>query len=248
MDGSNENKELNLHKEIILHSPFNGQVFKDFCETFGIEHTPITPVHPEANGQAEVFMKNMNKIVKNANANQSKVIKVHHVSNNKYKMLVIQALSKNRQANRTMKKYADEKRKAVKAEFQTGEKVILDQIKNKKIYNKFSDRWASTQYKVVGVKGSMITIADPHGRTVTRDASWIKRGSPAIPESIQTQMTTADQGSSATRAPELEAQQLSNSVEIGQEPPASLVMPGTLEVRAKSSRIKNPIKRLGINE
>ena len=71
-------------------------------------------------------------------ANQSKVIKVHHVSNNKYKMLVIQALSKNRQANRTMKKYADEKRKAVKAEFQTGEKVILDQIKNKKIYNKFS--------------------------------------------------------------------------------------------------------------
>ena len=44
--------------------PFNAQVFRDFCDTFGIEHTPITPLHPEANGQAEVFMKNMNKIVK----------------------------------------------------------------------------------------------------------------------------------------------------------------------------------------
>jgi transposase InsO family protein len=52
--------------------PFNGHEFKEFCEVFGIKHTPITPLHPESNGQCEVFMKNMNKIVKIArNGNRS---------------------------------------------------------------------------------------------------------------------------------------------------------------------------------
>ena len=46
--------------------PFNSHEFKEFCETFGMKHAPITPLHPESNGQCEEFMKNMNKIVKNA--------------------------------------------------------------------------------------------------------------------------------------------------------------------------------------
>jgi hypothetical protein len=52
--------------------PFNGYEFKEFCEVFGVEHTPITPLHPEANGQCEEFMTNMKKRVKNArNGNRS---------------------------------------------------------------------------------------------------------------------------------------------------------------------------------
>ena len=41
--------------------PFNGHEIKEFCDVFGIEHTPLTPLHPEANGQCEEFMVNMNK-------------------------------------------------------------------------------------------------------------------------------------------------------------------------------------------
>ena len=47
--------------------PFNGEKFLDFCKYYGIKHRKITPYHPPANGQAENFMKNMAKVIKNAN-------------------------------------------------------------------------------------------------------------------------------------------------------------------------------------
>ena len=46
--------------------PFNGQKFKEFCEYYGINHRKITPYHPPANGQAENFMKNLGKVIRNA--------------------------------------------------------------------------------------------------------------------------------------------------------------------------------------
>ena len=51
--------------------PFNGKEFKDFCDFFGIRHRKITPENPRANGQCEVFMRNMNKVIKNSVINRS---------------------------------------------------------------------------------------------------------------------------------------------------------------------------------
>jgi hypothetical protein len=59
-----------------------------------------------------------------------------------------------------MKKNADNRRKAKTSEFQLNYLVLLDQIKNKKIHNKYLDRWESKQYRVTAIKGSMITIED----------------------------------------------------------------------------------------
>ena len=57
---------------------------------------------------------------------------------------------------------------------------MLDQIKNKKIHHKYLDRWESKQYRVTAIKGSMITIEDESNRSITRDASWIKKGRPVM--------------------------------------------------------------------
>ena len=46
--------------------PANGFRFKEFCDYFGIKHRKITPYYPQANGQVENFMKNINKVIRNA--------------------------------------------------------------------------------------------------------------------------------------------------------------------------------------
>ena len=48
--------------------PFNGAEFKRFCDTFGIKHQLITPYWPQANSEAERFMPNLTKVIRNAEA------------------------------------------------------------------------------------------------------------------------------------------------------------------------------------
>jgi hypothetical protein len=48
--------------------PFNGTEFKRFCDTFGIKHQRITPYWPQANSEAERFMPNLTKVIRNAEA------------------------------------------------------------------------------------------------------------------------------------------------------------------------------------
>lgn len=43
--------------------PFQGKDFKDFCDEFGIKHRRITPAWPQANGQVEVFNRNIKRII-----------------------------------------------------------------------------------------------------------------------------------------------------------------------------------------
>ena len=51
--------------------PFNGVEFAEFCAHFGTKHRRITPLHPQANGQSENFMRNLKKIVANSFHNGS---------------------------------------------------------------------------------------------------------------------------------------------------------------------------------
>ena len=43
--------------------PFDSEAFKNYCRFMGIEHKPITPRHPQANGVAENFNRMVNKVV-----------------------------------------------------------------------------------------------------------------------------------------------------------------------------------------
>ena len=46
--------------------PFNGKQFAQFAESSGFKHRKVTPLHPEANGQAEAFMKSLGKTIRTA--------------------------------------------------------------------------------------------------------------------------------------------------------------------------------------
>ena len=47
-------------------SPFQSADFNAYCKEKGIKHHKITPIWPEANGQAENFMRNLNKVARAA--------------------------------------------------------------------------------------------------------------------------------------------------------------------------------------
>ncbi len=48
--------------------PFNGKEFADFANYLGFNHRRITPLWPEANGEAERFMRSLNKCIRAADA------------------------------------------------------------------------------------------------------------------------------------------------------------------------------------
>ena len=52
------------------------------------------------------------------------------------------------------------------------DEVLLDQVKGKKINNKYLNRLESTIYKVKHVNGSMVTVVDKNRRELTRDKSF----------------------------------------------------------------------------
>lgn len=48
--------------------PFNGSDFSDFAHKYGLRHRKITPLWPEANGEAERFMATLNKYIRSSTA------------------------------------------------------------------------------------------------------------------------------------------------------------------------------------
>ena len=46
--------------------PFNGELFDRWCRTIGMEHRKITPLWPKANGEAERFMRTIEKATRTA--------------------------------------------------------------------------------------------------------------------------------------------------------------------------------------
>ena len=46
--------------------PFQSEEFRRFCRTLGIKHRRITPLHPQANGTAERFMRTLGKAIRTA--------------------------------------------------------------------------------------------------------------------------------------------------------------------------------------
>ena len=51
--------------------PFQGEEFNKFCNDYGISHRKVTPVWPQANGQVEVFNRNLKRIIQKSFVNGS---------------------------------------------------------------------------------------------------------------------------------------------------------------------------------
>jgi transposase InsO family protein len=50
-------------------APFHSYKFSQFANRLGFKHRGITPYWPRANGEAERFMRNLNKVIQNAAIN-----------------------------------------------------------------------------------------------------------------------------------------------------------------------------------
>ena len=184
--------------------PFNGANFSKFCEYMGIKHRKIAPENPQANGNAEKFMRNVAKTVRSA------------ISEKKdWKYSLNQFLRNYRSAphattgvapnelmfgrNKTSRLpdvetikapggvaeraiNRDKKLKAAAKEYADGrrrakhvEMRVGDAVVAKQ---KKKDKWTTAfgpeTYEVVEVKGAMVTVSGG-GRTFARDRSYFKK-------------------------------------------------------------------------
>lgn len=149
--------------------PFNGIEFQKFCQHFNIQHKPIQPLWPQANGQVENFNKNLKKIIKNANncnddwkfelnaflrnyrntphstttippaslifinSNSSRLPQIKHKLTTQQSQLINIAKQNDYKNKINSKNYADKRRKAKYNTFEIGDKLLLNQLINKKI-------------------------------------------------------------------------------------------------------------------
>ena len=185
--------------------PFNSTEIAKFMEQNGIQHDRITPLWPQANSQAESFMKPITKAIKSAYCEQKNWKKeiyrfllnyrsTPHCStgyspaellfnrkiNNK---LPQQApdLSNSRLHSQVVEN--DAKAKAVmKRNADTincskkSEISIGDVVLVKQQKrNKFSTRFSPTKYRVIARKGTMITAENSKGDTITRNISFFRK-------------------------------------------------------------------------
>jgi hypothetical protein len=183
---------------------FISQEFKNFAEHLGFTHQKVTPLNPEANGAAERFMRLINKAVRCAAVDKvswkdslPKLLRnyraVPHSStgispdvfmSGKDKFELIPTLNKegggaeiaevaranDLRAKARCKMYADLAQHAVHTEFKTGDTVMLKWIRD----NKHQPLFDPYPYKVVSVKGNMITANRP-GHSVTRNSRFFKK-------------------------------------------------------------------------
>ena len=185
--------------------PFNSKNFKNFAKRNGFQCQKVTPLWPEANGQAEAFMKCLGKVVRTA-----------HIENRDWKkaldnfLLAYRAtphpstgvapahlmypgrrfktrlpchsapsISKaavkdfNKRAMESAKQYADQRRHTQQSTISVGDTVLVRQKKQ----NKRSSFYDPLPYKVISLKGSMIT-ARRQGHQIVRNSSFFKKISP----------------------------------------------------------------------
>ena len=178
--------------------PFNSQDFKVFMQEYGINHRRVTPLWPQANSEAENFMKPLSKVIKSAhvmkndwkkevnvfllnyratphlttNEPPSKLL-FNRVINTKLPELVKQqdhpVRKRDKEKKVHMKEDADRRRAKV-LELKVDDVVLMKQRK----INKYSTTFDPVPFKVVRVKGSMITVTR-NGKYLTRNKSMLKK-------------------------------------------------------------------------
>ena len=171
--------------------PFQSAKFEEFCRWIGVRHRKITPLWPQANGEAERFMKNLNKVSAAATAEgrcwKQEIFKflrnyrsAPHPStgrppcvlmlNRPVRIKIPCVLDSVGPGNDDTIRRTDYTAKEKMAKYAMGQKVLVKQRK----MNKFSTKYDPDYYVVTENNGSMVTAKRPDGKTITRNVSFFK--------------------------------------------------------------------------
>ena len=176
--------------------PFKSERFHEYVEYMGIKHRRVTPYWPKANGEAERFMKNMNKVVVNQSWKQElyQFLRNYRATPHRttglspYSLLMNRDMKvklpekssstqcddellreRDKRSKHKMKTYADSINNAKKTNLTEGDTVLVRQPKINKQTSKFDPK----PYCIIQKKGSMITAKrDDH--KITRNSSYFK--------------------------------------------------------------------------
>ena len=182
--------------------------FKTFAEELGFNHRKITPLWPKANSEAERFMRTLGKAIRTGHVQKLDWQKELNKFLRNYRSTPHQTThacpcellmgrqiktklpelppqhptynhisSKDLHAKQKMKEYADRRNRAKPHRFSIGDLVLPRQPKR----NKFSTPFSAEPFRIIAIKGSMIT-AVRNGTTITRNVSHFK----SIPSDIET--------------------------------------------------------------
>ena len=178
--------------------PFNSSAFKHFASTLGFKHHRVTPYWPEANGEAERFMKTLGKALRSAvtsgtpwkqgltkflrnyrNAPHSTTCIApaaslfgRELANKLPNLADLEDIGEHdRQGKAKIKAYAEKKRRVRETELEVGDTVLVRQERK----NKLSSHYDPKPYTVTDVKESQVTAEQHKGRSVTRNSSFFKK-------------------------------------------------------------------------
>ena len=244
--------------------PFFGEEFRAHMEENGIKHQKVTPLWPQANGEAESFMKPLTKAVRSAHAegrdwkkelyrfllnyratphSSTAVSPAELLFNRKISMKLPEICEKNNseiqakdsQAKQKMKEYADQRVQARESNINIGDAVLVRQKKK----NKFTTKFDPSPYKVVEIKGTMLTGVR-NEKYITRNISHFKK----IEPTMKTPECDSDESDDDQLNDEADTPDLVPAVPV---PAVPVPPPAPQPTRRYPARSRNPIHRYGQN-
>ncbi|XP_052224142.1 uncharacterized protein K02A2.6-like [Dreissena polymorpha] len=180
-------------------APFNSQNFKEFAIKYGFQHHRVTPLHPQANGTAEAFMKPLIKALTTACTEGFQLRQglcnfllnyrsIPHPSKGRSPAEIMfgrklktkiptyskpenddEIRKRETLAKRNQKRNADVKRKSKPADLRIGDTVLIRQKPRHKLDTPFNP----TPGTLIKKNGFTITV-EHNGKQFRRDASHFK--------------------------------------------------------------------------
>ena len=173
--------------------PFNGKEFAAYARKMGFRHRTVTFAWPEANGEAERFMRTLGKVIRTATATgtdwQSQLqeflrnyrLTPHPATGIAPTEALMGRTSRGRLPNlqqsddaykQRLKEYADRRRRVEEVQFRVGDRVWLK--KEGKLLKKTEPYFHPEQFVVVSAFGPTITARSDQ-KVITRNASFFKK-------------------------------------------------------------------------
>ena len=184
--------------------PFSSDEFSNYCTALGINHDPVTPYWPQANGEVERFNQPLEKAIQTAllegrvwRQEINRFLLQYRTTPHSVTKVAPCELLFNRQVRGKLPsierkivvdRHAEARENEAKS--QTYHKEYADNRRNAKEStitvgdrvlvkqirrNKLTSRFSHTPYIVISRKGSRVTAKNKHGHYITRNISHFKR-------------------------------------------------------------------------
>ena len=221
--------------------PFFSEEFKAYVQEKGIKHRKSTPLWPQGNAEVENFMKPLTKAVRSAHAegrnwksflyqfllnyratphsttgiapaqllfNRKITTKLPEISQPEDTSTDTAVRVRDAKAKNKMKKRADKRARSCQLNIKIGDTVLVRQKKK----DKFTTKFDPAPYKVIEVKGSMVT-AIRNDKSITRNVCHFKQIHPSVraPEAEDSDVSddeTSDPENSPQQPPRQDQQPL----------------------------------------